>query len=260
MIAVLKECIPGSLSFLLLSMGAVTGLLWVRSARVQRRARVCLVVLIATYWFLSVPMGADLAAKLVAWGYGPLRTAADAGGAGAVVVLDGGTVRYRANGAAADLVNRPGAFRAIEGARVYHLLGDPLVFVTGGTYGEQSVSSPEGGALRDELVRLGVPPARIVLDTTSRNTREHATTLVPLLRQRGIARIVLVTSLTHIRRATEAFEVEGVDVVPSAAAAHSEDRNWRWTKWRPSPVARQVSEDAIRDAIGIVYYWLRGWV
>ena len=183
---IVKELLmPGSLAFLLVSLAAGVGLLYLRSTRARWWGRAWLLTVLLAYWMLSVPLGADLLVDLVGRGYGPIQSASEARGAGAVVVLDAGTARYRAHGAAADLVNRPSAFRALEGASVYHLLGDPLVFVTGGTYGEQSASSPEGGALRDELVRLGVPPARIVLDTTSHNTREHATTLAPLLHERA---------------------------------------------------------------------------
>jgi uncharacterized SAM-binding protein YcdF (DUF218 family) len=83
-----------------------------------------------------------------------------------------------------------------------------------------------------------------------------------MLRARGVARAVLVTSPTHIRRSVWTFKAAGLDVVPSAALVHRDDQPelWRWTRWWPSVEALQASEDSLRDALAIIYYWGRGWL
>jgi uncharacterized SAM-binding protein YcdF (DUF218 family) len=81
-----------------------------------------------------------------------------------------------------------------------------------------------------------------------------------LLHRRGVARFVLVTSATHIRRATAAFRVEGADLVPSPAPTQSDEvlRGWR-ALW-PTPSALAVSEDTMHDYLGLFYYWSRAWI
>lgn len=253
--------LPGSVPFLILAI-AIGVLLLYGPERARRRGRRWITALLVSYWVLAVPAGADLVSGMIGYGYGPIQSAADARGAAAVVVLDGGTQRFRARSGAIDTVSRPSGFRTLEAVRVYRLLGDPLVIVTSGADAPQSPSSPEGGSIREELARAGVPRQRILLDTASPNTRAHATTLGPLLRERGIGRVVLVTSLTHIRRAVWTFRAEGIDVVPSAALVHADEppEGWRWTRWWPSVEALQVSEDSLRDALAIIYYWGRGWL
>ena len=252
--------LPGSVTFLILAAVAGVGLLYLGD-RGRRWGRRWLLALVVGYWLLGLPVVADLLTAAASAGYRPIATVADAQGAAAIVVLDGGTSRYHARGVAFDVAAQPSAFRLIEAVRVYRLLDHPLVIVTAGTTEEQDASRPEGVGLRDGLIDAGVPPDRVVLDTTSPNTRQHALTLAPFLQGRGIKRVVLVTSATHIRRAVWTFESAGIDVVPSPAATHSDDpRGWSRARFWPSPDALQVSEDALRDLLGIVYYWSRGWL
>lgn len=257
--AVKAVLVPGSVPFLILGVifGAV--LLW-GSSTARRWSRRWLVALGLFYWAASVPIGADVLTAVVGYGYGPIVTADEARGASAVVVLDGGTARYAAAGREVTVVKTSSAFRALETARVYDLMDDPWVFVTAGSGEEGPETQHEGSALHDTLVGAGVPPERIVIDTTSRNTREHATHMEPLLRRRGISRVVLVTSLTHIRRSVWAFRAVGIDVVPSPAAVRSPDRSdWRWTQWWPRADALKISRDTVRDAMAVVYYGMLGW-
>ena len=174
-----------------------------------------------------------------------------------MVVLDSTTVRVRARGGAIDTVSVTSGYRAIEAARVYRLLDAPLVVVSGGATEAESPTSLEAAALRDELVKAGVPLQRIVLDTASENTRAQAVNLAPILRAHMVSRIVLVTSLTHIRRAAHAFQAVGIDVVPSPAAVTN---RWVWTEWWPSREWLQLSEMGLRDAMALVSYWSLGWL
>lgn len=197
--AIKAALVPGSVPFLLLGT-AIGVLLLYGSERSRVWGRRWLAALVAGYWLLSLPPGAALVVATMGWGHRPIASATEAQEAMAVIVLDASTLRFRAAGGALDTVSAPSAYRAIEGARVYRLLGEPLVFVSSGSDEPRSPSSPEGGALRSELVRAGVSPERIVMETGSNSTRAQALNLAALLRTRGIKRAVLVTSPTHIAR------------------------------------------------------------
>jgi len=68
-----------------------------------------------------------------------------------------------------------------------------------------------------------------------------------------------VTSRTHMRRSILAFRAAGSDPIPSPAQSPIEDmRGWE-ALW-PSVAALQLSEQAMHDYFGWIYYRLRGWL
>lgn len=244
--------IPGGLGFLLL--GLSIGLLSLFGRpRLALWGRRWLITLVVGYWWCSLPIGADVLTAVVAGGARPLMSVEDARGASVVVVLDAATARFRAMGLAIDTPNAAAAYRALEAIRVYRLLGDPVVVVTAGGDARATQASPEGAALRDAIVRSGVPAPRVWLDSSSPNTRAHANSMVTMLESQGVTRIVLVTSSTHIRRATSTFQAAGFDVIPSPAQEHSDiPGDWRWTRLTPSLPALAISEAAIRDTAALL--------
>jgi uncharacterized SAM-binding protein YcdF (DUF218 family) len=73
-----------------------------------------------------------------------------------------------------------------------------------------------------------------------------------------IDRVVLVTSELHMRRSVGTFRAAGMEVVP-AIAKHSQQLN-NWTEW-VLPTKAGFDEAALiaHEAIGLVYYAVRGW-
>lgn len=71
--------------------------------------------------------------------------------------------------------------------------------------------------MRRLLLDLGVPAEAILLEESSRNTRQNASESAALLKARGIRRILLVTSATHMDRALGHFREAGLEVTPAPA-------------------------------------------
>ena len=109
------------------------------------------------------------------------------------------------------------------------------------------------------LVAAGVRPERIVEESGSRNTREHARMLQPLLETHRVRRFVLVTSPVHMRRALAVFRLEGIEPVPSVSLNRSEYLTPP-PLWVPNDESRQLSNAAAYDYAAWVYYWWNGWV
>ena len=180
-------------------------------------------------------------------------------GVGAVIVPDGGTKHIIADRREIMMVNDRTALRALEADRVANLIGSPLVIVSGGSYGPETTSLAESEALRDAIVRLGIAGSRVVVDSGSRNTREHALNLRSILDARHITRFVLVTSPTNIRRALSSLRALGLSPIPSAARAWPEaQRPLHMDYWWPSRSWLSVSEAAMYEIVGLPYYWIRG--
>jgi len=255
MIAFLKANLqPVSLTTLafLFAIGLV--LLYMR----PRWGRVWLTVFGAVYWVLASPLGAGVLAWTLDTGYPPLAAAADARGAQAVVLLGGGSVNVRGRGVSLAYVGHNSALRAVETARVYRLLGDPLVVLSGGITDPLPGAAPESDAYRLAMAALGVPMSRMIVEDRSRTTREQAIILKDLLREHHIDRFVLVTSPLHMGRSLAAFAAQGLHPVPSPAPLYP-DRPSTPIFFVPNDTSLEIGGGAIYEWTARLYYWTKGW-
>jgi uncharacterized SAM-binding protein YcdF (DUF218 family) len=257
LISVLKDyCRLQSPPFLFGVFGVGVALLyWRRSAAMGRR---WLTAAVIAYWLVSTPIGAWLFSAPLVHGAQRLESAGQAAGAQAVVVLGGGTLSYLADGQAIDDLNGS-ALRVIEGARVYRLLGDPLVIVSGGDTQRLHPPRPEAAAFREAMIGLGVPAGRIIVEDRSRTTREEALILKSMLAARHIERFVLVTAPAHMPRSLATFRAVGLNPIPSAARARTAQHTTFWTL-RPDRESLSNSDDTVYAYVSWLYYRLRGWV
>lgn len=236
----------------------VVGVALVHGKRTSRLGRWWLTVAALGYWLLATSLGASLVSRPLVRDAGRIESRDQARGAEAVVVLGGGIVSYVSDDLALDDLLASG-LRIIEGVRVYKLLENPLLIVSGGNTGRRDPPRPEAEALRRAALQLGVPQSRIVVDDRSRTTREQAVTLKRMLGERGIARFVLVTSATHLPRALAAFQAVGLAPVPSASRLRSDVDASRWNL-APDREWLTISDSALYEYVAWAYYWGRGWV
>ena len=245
-------------SLLPLVVALAIGVLLLYLRRTALWGRRWLTAVVIGYWAMATPIGSWLIAAPIAHGQRRVEAAADAAGAQAVVVLGGGIVSYMSDGLALnDLVSS--ALRVIEGVRVYRLLGDPLLVVSGGNTPHVDPPQPEGEAMRRGAIGLGVPPSRVLSDNASMTTFEQAQTLGRELPARGIRRIVLVTSPIHMPRSLAVFRAAGLDPIPSAGPLRGNPDDSFWTLV-PDRQSLGISDAAIYEALALVYYWSRGWL
>jgi uncharacterized SAM-binding protein YcdF (DUF218 family) len=224
----------------------------------QRLGRRWIAAFVLFYLFLSSPIGAGLLVRSLSAGYRPLATAADARGASVVVVLGAGSVNLRAGGRQLSSVTMEAGLRVLEAARLFDLLHGPLVIASGGVTEHDANAAPESLALRRALIEVGVRDDRILLESTSKNTREEVTILKQMLAERGVSDFVLVTSPLHMRRSMLAFEREGMHPIPSPSALVP-DRSRQGYSLLPSELWLQVGDSAIYEWLARAYYWARGW-
>ena len=249
--------LPGSVLFLVGAVVAGVAMLYGRE-RMQRAGRRLLIIVALFYLFASTRIGADAFLLPLHRHDAFLTDAAGAQGATAVVLFNAGANTYRARGQLLTGMAREQALRILEAARVYRLLGDPLIIVTGG-YVHQTDRPSLGGIYAESLIQLGVPPGRIVIEPAAKNTREHAANLKTYLAQHNVRRFVLVTSPSHMWRSVLALRVEGYDFVTSAAAR---DSDFEETSFALAPSGRNLERVvmALHEYIGLVYYWWNDWI
>jgi uncharacterized SAM-binding protein YcdF (DUF218 family) len=251
--SLLKELfVPGSFPFLLVILTLGVSLLF-RQKDGGRAGRRLICAVVALYWLWSTPALARLFLDVCTPSFPPVQSRDEAGGADAIVVLGAGLDVVHSRGDALTLAPREDALRVLEAARVYRTLGRPWVVATGG------YRPGEAAHMAEELAALGVPTDRIVLEPRAQNTREHAIYVPPLLRERHVARFVLVTSRQHMSRALRVFRKAGWDPVPSTPEAYADDLIGV-ERWVPSRNALLVSEQVLYGEVAFAYYWLRGWL
>ena len=223
-----------------------------------RWGRRWIVAATVAYWFVSTPFGSSLLVGPIARSFHSIQDPREAASAAAIVVLGGGTNNVTAR---SDVIARPSdttALRTLEAVRVFRLLdGRPLVVASGGTP-HAGQRTPEGRVIADALVALGVPIDHIFLEDVSLTTHDQALIVTRLLASRGIHRFVLVTSPTHMWRSVAVFRAQQADVIPSPSPLSS-DEIAPPPFFVPNNDSLRLSDEALYDYLGTVYYWVRGW-
>jgi uncharacterized SAM-binding protein YcdF (DUF218 family) len=251
--------IPGSESFLLLGLAFGAALLYLRD-RAARWGRRWLALLAAGYLVLSSPLAARALEAMLTLEVDPVRGPFSEPGPAAIVVLGGGTVTYRAEGGTISELSDASSLRLLEAVRLYGLLHEPWLVVSGGSPGGDQSIPPETEPMIQELLAAGISQAQIRADPSSGSTREQAVNLAPLLREMEPQGFLLVTSPIHMRRALASFRAQGLDPVPAPSAQHPLGHSILGRSWLPHPAGLDASQAAIREILALGYYWLRGWL
>ena len=185
--------------------------------------------------------------------------------ADAIVVLGGATKP--------DTPPRPGVDlseqgdRLLYGALLYQQKKAPLVILSGGRIDWSGNASSESVQMAAIMRQLGVPSSAIIEEPNSRNTYENAVNVRKIMEERGIDRVLLVTSAMHMPRSLFTFKRQGIDAIP--APTDFLISNYELQQLRDSSQSRllsllpdasnlQLFTLALKEYIGwIVYHLLR---
>ncbi|MFT0534088.1 YdcF family protein [Castellaniella hirudinis] len=242
--------IPLNLSITLLLLASILFIIrWRKSAT--------LLVLGALAWvvFWSLPTSSLWAGGLLEQRYAYTPPAA-LPTAQAIVVLGGNTANSRQNWFE-EYDRRSTIPRTETAAKLYKAGRAPLVIVSGAAL-DGGVS--EASMMAAALERDGVPGNAIIQENRSLTTHQNAVYSALVLRQHGIQRFLLVTSALHMPRAMASFQKQGFSPIPAASPPQivvPEDPAFSF--WLPDLRALQASRSIVKEYLGILVYWLRGW-
>ena len=150
--------------------------------------------------------------------------------------------------------------RVHKAAELFHAGKAPYVIVTGGNQPWSTVQVSEADLIRDLLVEWGVPRDVIMLEGSSRNTRENAMFTKNVVDSIHCDEALLVTSAAHMPRAMAAFGAVGISVTPVSTDVRVADAdNLTVMDFLPDANALKMSSDALRELVGQWVYELRGW-
>jgi uncharacterized SAM-binding protein YcdF (DUF218 family) len=230
--------------------------LW-RKRRETRLRLIPLTVLFAVLVVHSTPAVGTLALRSLEGRFAVIEKRPE--DAEAIVVLGGGINLPDVTGGPAEL-DTDSLQRCLHALDLYRR-GTPCpVLVSGGKVDALDAGPAVADVMRDFLLGKGVPAEDLIVEGASRTTHENAVESCKLLGQRGIRKVVLVTDAVHEYRAVACFRKERVEVVaaPCRFQADRLDRGLRDVL--PDPDAAEATRDSAHEWLGVLWYWLRGWV
>jgi|WetSurMetagenome_2_1015567.scaffolds.fasta_scaffold244356_1 uncharacterized SAM-binding protein YcdF (DUF218 family) len=251
--------VPGSIPFLVASLVAGVVLLYL-GERARWWGRTWLTGILLLYAFLAMPLGADFVAAPLVHPFVPVTSREQVRDIDTVVVLSAGGEVYQAYGTEVAEMGKATAANALEAARLNRLFSPATFIASGGIVEPGTRREPEAAVLAAGMARLGIPRGRILLETSSRTTREQAVNVAAMLGPRRTNRFLLVTTADHMPRAAATFRERGLQPVPSVSTFAMGNAPTIWHRLQPSLGALRQSDWACYEYLARVYYWYQGWL
>jgi uncharacterized SAM-binding protein YcdF (DUF218 family) len=107
----------------------------------------------------------------------------------------------------------------------------------------------------EALVSLGLPADKLRLENNSHTTAESAVNLKSMLKNE---RFFLVTSAGHLPRSLGVLRKQGLTGAIPAPTDYQLPKNWWEADRRPTPSSLAVSDLALHERIGLIWYRLKG--
>ncbi|MGB6103230.1 MAG: YdcF family protein [Pusillimonas sp.] len=175
----------------------------------------------------------------------------------AIVVLGGSTANGRPNWF--EPYDSATATPRIDTAAVlYKAQLAPLIIVSGAALeGDVSEAQIMAGALKQR----DIPESAIIMENRSFTTHQNAVYTTEILKQKDIQRILLVTSALHMPRAMAVFKKLDISAIAAPLAPQivvPDDP--RFSFWQPDMRSLSASRSIVKEYVGLLVYWVRGWV
>jgi uncharacterized SAM-binding protein YcdF (DUF218 family) len=174
----------------------------------------------------------------------------------AVVVL-GGLVEGNANLASGTQSYNNNVERMLA---AYDLLREgkaKTAILSGGTV-EANVE-PEAAAIARQLERWGIAKDRLIVEGSSKNTRENAVETARIVKERGFKDIVVVTSAFHMKRSMGCFRAVDIPFDTLTVDYRTYAPSQSSGSWLPRADSLASSTGAIREHFGWLVYRVQGY-
>ena len=237
---------------------AVCAAVWMMARPQSVAARRAIVLIVFAYAAASVRVVPWVLSRPLLRGFHQFHRSDICGNTPVIVVLGGGSFTVHGRHQRIGVLDEDSAARVIEAAYVFRLFESPWIISSGGT-AEGFDLEPSAIAMRDALVKLGIPPDRILLESSSRNTHDEAVLIAPMIERLRPDCVVLVTTDIHMLRALGSFRAAGVDALPAISADPLNSQS-RLRSFVPTVDGLRFTRDVAHEYIGLIGYEVRGWL
>jgi uncharacterized SAM-binding protein YcdF (DUF218 family) len=232
----------------------------------HKRSRIFIILSLVILWLSSTSGISNLLARSLEWRYKPPEKIPTSE---VIVLLGGGTepAVYPRSGVE---INGAGD-RVFYAAQLYKEGKAPLILLSGGeiTWLNDGSATPAEDMAK-LLISLDIPRDALIIEDRSRNTYENALYAKELLGEKGINKILLVTSAMHMPRSVALFEEQGFEVTPlpvdySVVEDEStENQNsvlvTKILNIIPNASNLGLTTNALKEYLGSFIYRLQGWL
>lgn len=219
-----------------------------------RRCRVSIVAALLVLWLASTPLLAQSLFRFIE-GHAVRQEVSTQPQTDAIVVLSGMLSDVPAVNGIATEWSDPDRFFA--GLELYEAGKAPVLVFTAGRMPWTLSAQSEGAQLRDKALSMGIPATAMKLTAEVENTADEAQEVSKLLgpTQR---KVLLITSAFHMPRAQRLFERVGFTVQAFPVDFKIEVAAFTPMDVLPNTRALMLTDIALRELLGRLYYWLRG--
>lgn len=212
-------------------------------------------------WFWSTPWSTDKLGDTLE-DRTPLLSAAQLPKADAIVLLGGALGPTVPNWRPQTNLTAAGD-RLVLAAQLYAAGRSPVILYSGGSFSERHPVEAEDGALL--LEQWGVPASALRTETRSRTTRENAEYSLPILRELGAHKVLLLSSGWHLPRALVNFRAEAerqglaIEFIPAACdPIEISEASLTGMQWLPNTDALNVNRMLFKEYLGLLHARLFG--
>jgi len=156
-----------------------------------------------------------------------------------------------------------GADRVTHALNLYHTGKVKKILFTGGNARLFENPDRDNSPIYDFYVMCGVSPEDILIESSSRNTRENAFFVKDMVSKNAKSgKVILITSAFHMRRAEGCFRKVGIDVTGFStdfSTALPKDR-FGFDGLLPSASVLDSWNFLIKEWIGYTVYWIVGYI
>jgi len=229
----------------------VAGAAWAFGRRRFAAWTACLAAL-AAFLLATPPVSAGLT-RLATAGIAHLPAHGALPPADAIVLLGGG-VRYDAPEYGRDVIGRASMRRAYYAAALAKRTGLPVFVSAAGP--RRAGGLGEAGTMRAFLDEVRASPRWV--DSSPLDTDDSARAVRAALPKDQFNRILLVTSLIHMRRSVGLFRAQGFDVIPAPTGGGDATDRW-WRLVLPTAGGYYAVAAAGNELLGRAAYAVSSW-
>lgn len=145
--------------------------------------------------------------------------------------------------------------RFLMGLRLHRALHIPIIVSGGPGYAR---TATEADIAARTLQACGIKEKDLIKEDRSRNTKENAVFTKEICRQKGLNKVLLLTSAYHMTRSVMLFQREGLDVIPYPSGYRT-DKQTRMNafSFTPSFDALSTSAIAMKEYLGMLAVGIR---
>lgn len=209
----------------------------------------------AMLWLFSTEPVRDVLTEPLEFKYPVLDVSKISTHGAAIVLLGGGIYENAPEYEGRDELGHFAMMRTLYASEIA-LRSGAAVYATGGVPLTEE-AEPEGSVMRRWLLKFGVPEESVFSETVADNTWENAAYMQKMLAEKGVKKIILVTSAWHMPRAVWCFESHGFEVIPAPVDYLTEQESYDLRSFLPRWTTLSDSGQALHEYMGLMWYWLR---